>query len=192
MAGAIALLSACSNKDGTAPPPVPDKAVNRTSVSMPEALPAPSVDIAPASSANLLRASGVGGIRFGMTLAQAEQASGAKAVLPTSFDPACSMVRFPALPALRFMLENGIVTRADAGPGVETALGVAIGDTLAQVRARHPEVQVSAHKYDENGHYLTFPEPDGRSAVILEESGGKVTKMRAGLLPAVAYVETCG
>ena len=140
----------------------------------------------------MLSASGVGAVRFGMTLAQAEQASAGKALLPESFDPACSMVRVPALPRLRFMVEQGIVTRADADAGVENAVGVAVGDTLASIRARHPEARLTAHKYDTNGHYLSFPSADGRAAIILEESGGKVIKVRAGLQPAVAYVETCG
>ncbi|WP_136219790.1 hypothetical protein [Massilia sp. Mn16-1_5] len=166
--GMIALMSACSREMPSSPP-----------------LPA-------APAAALLSAGGIGPIRFGMSLAQAEQATGGKAALPQAFDPACSMVRFPALPNLRFMVENGIVTRADAGPGVDNAVGVSYGDTLEQVRSRHPKAQVSAHKYDENGNYVSFPSADGRAAIILEVTGGKVTKMRAGLQPAVAYVETCG
>ena len=127
-----------------------------------------------------------------MTLAQAEQATGGKASLPTPFDPACSMVRLPALPKLRFMLEQGIVTRADADAGMENALGIAVGATLAQIRASHPQATITRHKYDQNGHYLGFPSDDGRAAIILEETGGKVVKVRAGLQPAVGYVETCG
>ena len=138
-----------------------------------------------------LSADGIGAVRFGMSLAQAEQTAG-KAALPEPFDPACSMVRFASLPKLRFMVEQDVVTRADAEAGVENAVGVAIGDTLAQVREKHPEAQLSTHKYDKNGHYVTFPTADGKAAIILEESGGKVTKVRAGLQPAAAYVETCG
>ena len=159
--GTMALLSACMVTESASPP------------------------------SNMLSAGGIGAIDFGMTLAQAERAAGEKAILPVPFDPACSMVRFPALPKLRFMVENGIVTRADAEPGVENAVGVSFGDTLAQIRARHPAAEVTRHKYDENGHYVTFPSADGRAAIILEETGGKVTAMRAGLQPAVAYVEKC-
>ena len=89
------------------------------------------------------------------------------------------------------MVENGVVTRADAEAGVASAVG-AIGEPLAQVRAAHPEAEISPHKYDTNGHYLSFPSADGRSAIILVASRGKVTRMRAGLQPAVGYVETCG
>ena len=175
----IALLSACSDKP--APP-----AAQPSGGAMTSAPPA-QVGAAP----DLLSAEGIGAVRFGITLAQIEQALGASAVLPQSFDPACSMVRLPGLPRLRFMVENGVVTRADAEAGVASAVG-AIGDTLAQVRGAHPEARISPHKYDPGGHYLSFPSADGRAAIILEAAGGKVTGMRAGLQPAVAYVETCG
>ncbi|MFC5479566.1 hypothetical protein [Massilia suwonensis] len=176
--GMIALVSACS-RDAGHPPAAPAVPVEKSVV--------PS-----APAANSLSAEGIGPIRFGMTLAQAEQASGGKAALPEPFDPACSMVRFSTLPKLRFMVENSIVTRADADTGVANAVGISYGDTLEQIRSRHPEAQVSAHKYDENGRYVSFPSADGRAALILEVTGGKVTKIRAGLQPAVAYVETCG
>ncbi|QOY94891.1 hypothetical protein IM543_03045 [Massilia sp. UMI-21] len=187
MLATMALLSACVDK--AAPPAAPGNtgtAPAQASVTAPAAPAARS----PAASA-MLSAEGFKAVRFGMTLAQAEQALGGKAILPDPVDPACSMVRFSDLPGLRFMVENGVVTRADAGPGVASAVA-SIGDTLAQVRAAHPEAQLSAHKYDANGHYLSFPSADGRSAIVLEESGGKVTAMRAGLQPAVSYVETCG
>ena len=182
--GAFALLSACS--DRAALPAAPGHAAATTTA------PGDAPGAGPSTASNVLSAGGIGAIRFGMTLAEAEQAVGGKAALPTPFDPACSMVRFPALPKLRFMVEDGTVTRADADPGVDNAVGAAVGDTLAQVRDRHPEVQVGPHKYDENGHYLTFPSADGRAAIVLEESGGRITRIRAGLQPAVAYVEACG
>lgn len=175
--GMIALLGACTER---APSPAAPSTARTAAAEEPAA-----------AASKLLDAEGIGAIRFGMTLEQVEQAVGTKASLPQPFDPACSMVRFAGLPKLRFMVENGVVTRADAEAGVDNALGIAVGDTLAAVRASHPEAQVSRHKYDENGHYLTFPSADGRAAIILEESGGKVMKMRAGLQPAVAYVESC-
>jgi len=189
MFGAIALLSACSEK--SAPPgPHADTTISAEAPAAP-AIPAPAAAATAAPASTALSANGIGAVRFGMSLAQAEQAAG-KAALPEPFDPACSMVRFASLPKLRFMVEQDVVTRADAEAGVENAAGVAVGDTLAQVREKHPEAQVSTHKYDKNGHYVTFPTADGKAAIILEESGGKVTKVRAGLQPAVAYVETCG
>ncbi len=185
--GMLALLSACS-KD-----PAPPQAHGGTTAPSASSAPSAPGETPAGAASNALSAEGIGSIRFGMTLEQAQQAAGGgKATLPEPFDPACSMVRFPSLPKLRFMVENDVVTRADAEPGVENAVGVAFGATLADIRASHPEAQITPHKYDENGHYVTFPSADGRSAIILEETGGKVTKMRAGLQPAVAYVETCG
>ena len=194
--GMIALLSACSKQ------PAPPAASSDQGVasSAPATTPPPTGAEASAPVAasrtdaapNILSAEGFGAIRFGMTLEQAQQAAGSKAALPEPFDPGCSMVRFPTLPKLRFMVENNIVTRADAEPGIENAIGLPFGATLAQIRASQPAAEVTPHKYDENGHYVTFPGAGGRSANILEVTGGKVTKMRAGLQPAVAYVETCG
>jgi hypothetical protein len=180
--GMLALLSACSKQ---APPAAP------AATATPQEAPVAATP-APANASTSLRADGVGAIRFGMTLEQAQQAAGSKAALPEPFDPACSMVRFASLPKLRFMVENDVVTRADAEPGIENAVGVPFGATLAQIRAKHPAAEVTPHKYDESGHYVSFPGADGRSAIILEVTGDKVTKMRAGLQPAVAYVETCG
>lgn len=177
----VVLVSACSEKAAAPVVPAPASATR------------PDKPVAPEpQAAAVLSDAGFGAIRFGMTLAQAEQAIEAKASLPEPFDPACSMVRFPSLPRLRFMVENGSVTRADADAGVENVLGVAVGDTLEKVRGSHPQATVGPHKYDPNGRYLTFPSADGRAAIILEVVGGKVLKIRAGLQPAVAYVETCG
>lgn len=195
LVGMIALLGACSKQP--APPAasgdqgVASSAPATTPQTGTEAsapAPASRTDAAP----NMLSADGIGAIRFGMTLEQAQQAAGSKAALPEPFDPGCSMVRFPTLPKLRFMVENNVVTRADAEPGIENAIGLPFGATLAQIRASQPAAEVTPHKYDENGQYVTFPGAGGRSAIILEVTGGKVTKMRAGLQPAVAYVETCG
>lgn len=189
--GIIALSSACSER--TPPAAGPATAPDVTAAApAPSAVPAPSAPATASPAPGMLRVDGIDAIRFGMTLAEAEQAVGGKASLPEPFDPACSMVRFASLPKLRFMVEQGVVTRADAEAGVKNAVGIAVGDTLAQVQAAHPEAQVGPHKYDPNGHVLTFPSPDGRAAIIAEETGGKISKLRAGLQPAVAYVETCG
>jgi hypothetical protein len=188
---AIAILSACSDKPA-APAAPAGTAENGTPAALAKTEPAQvAATPSPTPISNVLSTEGIGAIRFGMKLAEAEQAAG-KATLPEPFDPVCSMVRFASLPKLRFMVEDDVITRADAEPGVENAVGVAVGDTLAQIRDKHPDAKVSTHKYDKNGHYVTFPSPDSRAAIILEESGGKVTKVRAGLQPAVAYVETCG
>lgn len=183
------LLSACSERTSSpaAPAGSTDAAVTQAGQAAQQTPRAP----VPAS-ADVLTAQGIGTVRFGMKLAEAEQALGGKATLPEPFDPACSMVRLPGLPKLRFMVENGIVTRADAEPGVRSYVGLSMGDKLGQTLDTHPEAKVSPHKYDANARYVSFPSTDGQAALILEEAGGTVTRMRAGLQPAVGYVETCG
>lgn len=177
----VILVSACAEKAAPPSAPAPSSAARADTPAAPKP-----------EASNVLSDAGIGAIRFGMTLAQAEQATEAKASLPEPFDPACSMVRFPALPKLRFMVENGTITRADADAGVENALGISVGDSLEKIRSSHPEATVGPHKYEANGHYVTVPSADGGAAIILEVVGDKVTKIRAGLQPAVAYVETCG
>lgn len=184
--GTLVLLAACSER-----PPAPAASV--PAASAPAAAPAATAPATrvEAAQANLLRAEGVGPVRFGMRLDEAERIAG-KAERPTPFDPACSMLRFPQLPGLRFMVESGTVTRADADPGVANAMGIAVGDTLEQVRAAHPEAELGKHKYAADGHYLSFPSADRGAALVLEAVGGRITKIRAGTQPAVSYVETCG
>jgi hypothetical protein len=70
-------------------------------------------------------------------------------------------------------------------------LYVSVGDMLGDVTAKYPVAQVVPHKYDPAGRYVIFKSADKKAALVLEESGGKVTKIRAGLEPSVEYVEGC-
>ena len=187
--GMVVLLSACAERPGT--PAVPARSTEAVATQASQAARETSSPHLPVS-AGVLSAQGIGAVRFGMSLAEAEQAQGGKATLPEAFDPACSMVRLAGLPKLRFMVENGIVTRADAEPGIRSNVGLSVGDELGQVLDAHPEARLTPHKYDANARYVSFPSADGQAALILEETGGKVSRMRAGLQPAVGYVETCG
>ena len=163
----LALLAACSRP---APPPA--------------ATP-------PKPAAPVLSFDGFGPARFGARLADIEQQLGAKAEQLGENDPACSSVRFKSLPGARLMVENGVVTRADADAGTANGLGLKVGDTLAKAKEAHPELDIGPHKYLPAGHYLTAKSPDGRAAIVMEEDGKAITKIRAGLQPAVSYVEVC-
>lgn len=153
---------------------------------------APAPATAAAAGPPVLAADSYGPVKFGAELAAVENTLGSKAEAQGNPDPACHSVRFPSLPGIRFMVENGVVTRADAEPGVANALGLAVGDTLAQATARHSALGVGPHKYEPAGHYLTMKSPDGRAAIVMEEDGKTITKIRAGVIPSVNYVEGCG
>lgn len=133
---------------------------------------------------------GYGAIRFGMTVAEARQAAGGNAHDLAAQQ--CHYATFSRYAHARFMVEAGRVTRVETDPAAVNTLGLTVGMALDQVRRRYPGVRISAHKYDEHGHYLFFPSPSGSAAIVAEESGGRVTLIRAGLLPAVEYVEGCG
>lgn len=134
---------------------------------------------------------GYGPVRFGMTVKEAEAVAGPRADADRILNPDCDYLQFASLPGIRLMVEAGVITRGDAGPGIGNALGIAVGDTLASVRAAHPEAQVSPHKYDPTGHSVWFAAPDDKAGIVMEVQNGLITRIRAGLKPAVEYVESC-
>ncbi len=142
------------------------------------------------ANAEILSPQGYGQVKFGTKIGvvekQLKQASSPK---KREFD--CDFVKFKKYPGLVFMVEAGIITRADAGKTIKNSAGVAVGSTLKQVKRTHPNIHVEPHKYDENGHYLVLSTEDNRSALVFEESDGKVTKIRAGIKPSVENVEGC-
>jgi hypothetical protein len=103
----------------------------------------------------------------------------------------CDYVEFKRYPGLRFMIEDGILTRADARKNIKNSANVGIGMSLTKVKGLHPSIKIEPHKYDDEGHYLILKTDDGRAAIVSEESNGKVTDIRAGMEPAVEYVEGC-
>ncbi|NML60888.1 hypothetical protein HHL21_07275 [Massilia sp. RP-1-19] len=153
--------------------------------------PAEAAPRAAASASPVLSTQGYGPVRFGAKLSDMEQLLGEKSQPPGVQDPACSSIRFDKLPGVRFMVENGVLTRADADAGLPNELGLAVGDTLEQAKKKHPAIVIGPHKYVPDGHYLTVRGADARTAIVMEDDGKRITKIRAGLEPAVSYVEGC-
>ncbi|MBI2726646.1 MAG: hypothetical protein HYX42_10395 [Polaromonas sp.] len=140
--------------------------------------------------ADVLSPKGYGPIHFGMRVEAAESTLKQRTKQRHTGE-GCEYVEFRKYPNLRFMAEEGILTRADAGRGIRNSARVSVGASLAKVKAMHPKVEVRPHKYDDDGHYLILDAAGARAALVFEESGGKVTAIRAGLKPAVEYVEGC-
>ena len=139
----------------------------------------------------------VGPIRFGMTVASARAAlRDSLAGVPE--DGSCVMVTPTGAPAgVTLMVEKGQVVRVDVDSGnVVTDHGARVGYSDVVVKERYGDsLVVTPHKYDEKSRYLTFvpPGPDGSQfRVIFESNGIRVTTFRAGIRPAVEYVERCG
>jgi hypothetical protein len=142
------------------------------------------------STAPVLRYNGVGAVAFGGSLAETEVLLG-ESVAGRITDTACQFVEFDALPGLRFMVEDGVITRADTSPGVRTELGVQIGDTMDSVVRLYPDVLIRNNENIFDGVYLLFPAGDGRHAIIMEAVGNKIVAIRAGVEPSVGYVDGC-
>ncbi|HEU4827690.1 MAG TPA: hypothetical protein VFT04_00710, partial [Gemmatimonadales bacterium] len=137
----------------------------------------------------------VGPISFGMSLADAEAAAGAS--LAGRPADACAFVRLPGMPlGTQLMTERGRIVRADVTDGdTSTDRGARLGMTEEEVQALYDHtLEVRPHKYDSAGRYLVLV-PDGAAdslRLVFETDGRAITRFRAGILPAVEYVEGCG
>jgi hypothetical protein len=139
----------------------------------------------------LLTSHRYGAIDFGVALAEAE-AKLQQTAGPKMEGEGCSYVTFAVYPDIRFMVENGIVTRADAGQTIANATGFSIGANSADLKAANPQIRVEPHKYEPTGSYLILSSFDNKSALVFEENNGLITQVRGGIEPSVQYVEGCG
>lgn len=154
--------------------------------------PVPAPAIAPAKVQELMLSAGaIGPVAFGAPLPQVETKLGQALRLDQADNPECSYVAFAAVPKVRFMVEKGVITRADVEPEIANTAGVRVGDTEDQLKGKIPGLKPQAHKYVQGGHVFTVP-GDSQTALLIETDGNKVTSIRAGLQPAVSYVEGCG
>jgi hypothetical protein len=183
---AIALpLAACATRDEPAHAAdstrVADSAVR--SDSTPAAHGTPTADSsAAAGSGWAIGYRSAGPVRFGVT--------------PAAGDDCHYTVPAGAPSDLRFMAESGRVVRVDvdsAGPATDR--GARVGMTEAEIQRLYPVgLRTMPHKYDTTGHYLVFTPPGADSGfrIVFETDGHRVTTWRAGVGPAVEYVERCG
>jgi len=140
----------------------------------------------------VLSATAYGPITFGDSLEKVEKLLKEKA--PEIAHPderLCRQITFRAYPTITFMVENGIVTRAESWTAIPTSIGLSVGDSLDAVKKRKPSVSIVPHQYHPSGHYLILKTPNGKNALVMEEAEGKITAVRGGLEPSVEYVEGC-
>jgi hypothetical protein len=143
-----------------------------------------------ATSPVVLRSTGAGAVAFGTSLAETELMVGSKAS-GSSTDAACRYVEFSSLPGLRFTVENGVVTRADAGPGVRNELGVQLGDTTESVLSLYPGLSVRKNRESAGGTDLILIDPDGAHAIVMQAAGNKIISIRSGLSASVGSAQGC-
>ncbi len=150
------------------------------------------------TGASQLGTNGLGPVLVGMTVAQAEKASGRKFSRGDSeAGSGCSYSRPSGLSGVSFMVIDGTIARVDinAESGVTTFRGAKVGDSEARIKSLYgSQITVEPHQYVREGHYLVFTPRDKADRdfrVIFETDGKKVTRFRSGRLPEVTYVEGC-
>lgn len=148
------------------------------------------------NTASVLDATGFGPYRVGMTLAEFNAALGEHLVPAYQANPTCDFVHPAGFPdGIMAMVEHDTVVRFDVeSAAIRTRAGAGVGDPEADVVARYgSSLTVTPHKYAApEGHYLVVRPPgDTLHQVIFETDGKVVTRLRAGRLPEVAWVEGC-
>lgn len=131
-----------------------------------------------------------GVVQFGKRLSETEKSLGEKATADEG-EEGCKYVHFKKFPKASFMVEDGIITRADVDPGVPNSLGVPAGTPMDRVKKKYSKVIVEPHHYDNEGFYLILKNNKGTKAIVMEVGDGIVHTIRGGLEPSVEYVEGC-
>jgi hypothetical protein len=157
------------------------------------AAPAPKL-----TEASQLGTNGLGPVLVGMTVAQAQKASGRKFITGNVDEGnSCNYSRPAGLSGVSFMVIDGVIARTDVDreSQVTTFRGAKVGDSEARIKSLYgSQITVEPHQYVRNGHYLVFTPRDRADRsfrVIFETDGKKVTRFRSGRLPEVSYVEGC-
>lgn len=140
-------------------------------------------------------ARGIGPLHAGMTLDEARTA--AAGTLPdTTAAGSCTHVPLAGAPGrVLAMVVDGHIARIEVhDSNIATDRGARVGDDETRIAALYGDrVTVGPHEYTD-GHYLVVrPSSAADSAyrLVFETDGNRVLAYRAGLLPAVEWVEGC-
>jgi hypothetical protein len=155
---------------------------------------------APALTAeSRLGTNGIGPVHTGMTVKEAESASGRRFIVDKpSLGNSCTYATARGLNGVSFMVIKGIIERVDISDRtIMTLRGAKIGDSVQRIKTLYPnQIKTTPHPYGRGpgSHYLTFVPRDREDQdyrLIFETSQGNVTRFRGGRLPEVDYIEGC-
>lgn len=187
----LAAVVACSTSDSADSGTVADSTPLPPANSQPD-----SVAVDPGNPSSWrVTAYGWGLVRAGMTLAEAARLAGAPTRDTTNLMPECDYVSLRSAPAdVLFMVIQGRIARVDVGSSaVTTPERATVGDTEARITDLYSDrLTVEQHHYNEWGHYMVVRAPspaDSLYRLVFETDGARVTRYRAGLLPAVKWIE---
>lgn len=157
----------------------------------------PSLVQARLTTASKVLINGIGDIRVGMTVRQAEVAGKTRIIQQGDTFGNCAYYTAQGIEGVGFMVIGGEIARVSIGDNsrITTLSGAKIGDTEERIKSLYPgQIRVTPHTYNPNGHYLTLiPRQPAyqQYRVVFETDGRRVTSFRAGRLPEVEYVEGC-
>jgi hypothetical protein len=156
----------------------------------------PGPDSASVAAPLTVSPEGAGPVRIGWSLSQLNAALGEQLKPAYDVNPECDYVDPDALPpGLALMVVQDTIVRVDVDTtGIATAEGAMVGDTEARILELYAgRVEVQPHKYTGPvGHYLVVKaSADTMHLIIFETDGHRVLNYRAGIRPAVEYIEGC-
>ena len=151
----------------------------------------------------VLESGGIGKVRIGMAVKEAERTMGVRfrSLIPAYGEGCWLAVRADGVdPGLSYMVENGRITRIDVStpregtaPTIATAKGIGIGSTQADVELKYGSSGVSApapYGQSDGDRWITV-EGTPALGIVLSISGGKVTSLWSGRRQSIAYTEAC-
>ena len=150
---------------------------------------AAAVAVALPSSAKLT-ASGLGPIKLGMTVAQAE-AAGKRAITFEGGDANAGCATAALGSKIYGLFSKGRLARIYVSArGYATRTNIRVGDSQRKVVARYGRALTrSPHKYVRGGFY--FKLTVGNRRLVFDTDGKRVTQMSSGRKPEIDYVEGC-
>jgi hypothetical protein len=143
---------------------------------------------------------GLGPVHIGMTAPEAEHALGARLKIDYPNGPSCGGGRRAdgRDPDISYLFDNGRLARIDIDPPDAshalhmTAAGIHAGSTEADVKKAYRRVITEPHPYTAPlGHYLRVYTRGKAAGFIFETDGKRVVEFRAGVYPALGYIEGC-
>jgi hypothetical protein len=168
-----------------------DSSANALPLKKPSATDVPMPGTAAVTAATV-GAAGYGALRFGMSRDEAEQAAGA-AFNGSTAASTCKQLRSPGQPDIAYLFDGDKLQRIDVKtPDVMADGGGHVGMQVEDIRTLYAgKLTELPHKYVKGGLYLKVAGKNGSGLIFETDTSGKVTSFRAGIAPALDYVEGC-
>ncbi len=195
---AAAALTACGGGGGddaeTAPSSTVEAVASVETAAPPTTLPTTTTtEPPPLTVDDALTTAGLGEVRLGMTVGEAEVASGRLMDLPAGVEESpCYEVTARDLPGVRFVVVDGRIRVIDVrDAGFATSSGARIGMSADEIRTlfgeRIDETPI------EGSSALTFVPSDANdpARVVFLSDGTAVTRMLSGTVPHVLSLDAC-